>query len=149
MASKKIRKYTVDASVAVKWFADEEDSDKASSLKAQFVEGVLELSAPTLLSYEVANALRWHPLVKMGARDVTNALMVLDSYQFLNEPTIQAWSQAIQLSYSHHISIYDSIYVGFARTMDSQLVTADEKLIEMIPATERQRILILATMELS
>ena len=149
MASKKIRKYTVDASVAVKWFADEEDSDKALNFKAKFVEGALELNAPTLLSYEVANALRWHPVVRMHARGVTNALLALDSYQFLSEPSIQAWSKAIELSYSRQISIYDSIYLGFAMTMDSKLVTADEKLIEMIPTAERNRILTLTTLELN
>ena len=149
MASKKIRKYTVDASVAVKWFADEEDSDKALNFKAKFVEGALELNAPTLLSYEVANALRWHPVVRMHARGVTNALLALDSYQFLSEPPIQAWSKAIELSYSRQISIYDSIYLGFAMTMDSKLVTAEEKLIEMIPTAERNRILTLTTLELN
>lgn len=148
MASKKIRKYAVDASVAVKWFVDEEESDKARSLKARFVEGILQLSAPTLLSYEVANALRWHPIVKLGARGVTNALMVLDSYQFLVEPTVQAWNHAIELSYSREISVYDSIYLGFARTMDVQLITADEKLIGLIPGAERAQVLPLRAMEL-
>lgn len=149
MASKKIRKYTVDASVAVKWFVDEEDSDKARALKTQFTEGDLDLTAPTLLSYETANALQWHPFAEMDARGVTNALTVLDSYQFLVEPTIQAWIQALQLSYSRHISIYDSIYVGIAKATDSQLITADQKLIKSFPTAERRRILALATLELT
>lgn len=147
MASKKIRKYAVDSSVAVKWFVDEKGSDSARFLEAEFAEGNLELMAPTLLKYEVASALRWHPLAHLKPSEIAGALEVIDRYHFLFEPTPQAWNHAIELSNAAKISVYDAVYVAFAHAIDSHLVTTDEKLIKSLPLSERDIILHLGELE--
>jgi len=147
VARQTVRKYTVDASVAVKWYIDEEGSEKARSIKSRFVEGLLELNAPTLLQYEVANALRTHPVAKVDTRHVSNAVKALGSYGFLIHPTLEAWMHAIQLSFSHKISIYDCIYLGVSRMLGCPLVTADERLIRLLPESERDHVLDIAKTE--
>ena len=54
-----IQKVVVDASVAPKWYLEEEYSDKARLLRDSFVTGSLSVSVPTLFFYETLNALRY------------------------------------------------------------------------------------------
>ncbi|MEM2941687.1 MAG: type II toxin-antitoxin system VapC family toxin, partial [Thermoproteota archaeon] len=51
----------LDASVIVKWFSIEEDSDIAVEIRDKHVEGVLSIVSPDLALYEVVNALRYNP----------------------------------------------------------------------------------------
>jgi len=51
----------LDASVVLKWFVDEYDSDKAAQLKEEYYSGEREIIVPDLLLFEVANALRYNP----------------------------------------------------------------------------------------
>jgi predicted nucleic acid-binding protein len=143
-----IRKYVLDSSVAVKWFVDEKGSDKARALKDHFVNGSVELVAPDLLKYEVANALRWHPTVPMDQLRVSRAISAIAHYQFLIDPPKDAWIRAAELSYSSGVSLYDSIYLGLALALKSKLITADEKLIEAFPPPERENTLSLAKVAL-
>lgn len=59
-----VERIVVDASVAVKWFAAERDVDKALKLKDSYQAEDLKV-APTLISYEVMNALRFHPYYRL------------------------------------------------------------------------------------
>jgi len=52
--------YVLDASVLIKWFSNEEYTDRALKLRDDFLQGYTELVVPDLLLYEVSNALRWH-----------------------------------------------------------------------------------------
>ena len=54
-----VRRVVIDASVVLKWrLRDEEATDKADALLDDFLAGNMLLLAPTLLDYEIANALR-------------------------------------------------------------------------------------------
>src|SRR2546428_11617331 len=55
------RELVFDSSVAVKWFSEEEDTDKALLLKEKHVQGSARLRASDLLYYEVTNALHFKP----------------------------------------------------------------------------------------
>ena len=137
MERKKIRSYVVDASVAVKWFVDEDGSDKARLIRDQFVTGRLGLIAPDLLRYEVASALRYHPIAEIDAASLTTAMDAIENYQFLVKPSREAWGRAIQLCYVARISPYDAIYLGVSHTLKLPLLTADEKLIGKLAADEK------------
>lgn len=72
----------LDASVIVKRFSEEEGTGKALSLRENFtgkreIEGInIEtIVAPNLLLYEIANALRYHPIFE--EEDVIQALSSL------------------------------------------------------------------------
>lgn len=49
----------VDASVVVKWFVEEEYSRESKLLRDAYAAGLVDLSAPTILPYEVVNALKY------------------------------------------------------------------------------------------
>ncbi len=53
--------YVIDASVVIKWFSEEEYTDKAIEIRNEFFKGTCELAAPDLILYEVSNALRFNP----------------------------------------------------------------------------------------
>lgn len=49
----------IDASVAIKWFLPEKESEKALRIRDEHAEGAIDLAAPDLLYYEVANVLSY------------------------------------------------------------------------------------------
>jgi predicted nucleic acid-binding protein len=51
--------FVVDSSVVTRWFLVESDSDLAPSLRDDFATGRVSLAVPTLLFYELLNALRF------------------------------------------------------------------------------------------
>jgi predicted nucleic acid-binding protein len=137
---KTVRSYVVDASVAVKWFVDEDGSDEARLMRDTFLVGQLDLIAPDLLRYEVAIALRYHPVARTNRSSIAGAMQAIEDYQFLVNPSREAWSKAIQLCYESKISPYDAIYIGLANTLKLRLVTADERLIDSLGAEQKKRV---------
>ena len=50
----------LDASVILRWFIEEEQSDKARKIQDDYLVDKLDIAVPDLLLYEVANALRFN-----------------------------------------------------------------------------------------
>ena len=140
MERKTVRSYVVDASVAVKWFVDEDGSDKARRLRDNFLVGRVDLIAPDLLRYEVASAFRYHPVARTNASTVAGAIEAIENYQILINPTREAWSKAVQLCFESKISPYDAIYIGLSQALKLPLVTADERLINSLNAEQSKRV---------
>ncbi|MEM1980534.1 MAG: type II toxin-antitoxin system VapC family toxin, partial [Candidatus Caldarchaeum sp.] len=61
----------LDANVAVKWFNVEPLRKEALTIRSKYASGEIDLIAPDLLHYEVANALRYNP--RFGIEDVKTA----------------------------------------------------------------------------
>ena len=137
MARKEIRFFVVDASVVVKWFVEEEQSNKARLIRDQFVDGRLRLIAPDLLKYEVVSALRYHPVARIEPSYLMMARDAIESYQFLVKPSREAWNRAIRFCYEFKISPYDAIYLGLSQTLKHPLLTADMKLVSAITPDTR------------
>ena len=123
----------VDASVAVKWFIEEEGSHSARSLLLDDEE----LHVPRLLVSEVANAL-WRKARKgeIGTQDV-GVLMV----GVARLPVI--WSQdegfgaeAVRLALALDRPVYDCVYLALAHRLDTRLVTADQRFANALASTE-------------
>ena len=53
------REVVVDASVVVKWFIEEEFSREARLLRDAYADGLVDIVTPSLLPYEVLNALKY------------------------------------------------------------------------------------------
>jgi len=51
----------LDASVVLKWFVSEKDSDKAEMLRSEYYLGQRDIVVPDLIIYEISNALNYHP----------------------------------------------------------------------------------------
>jgi len=116
----------LDASVAVKWFNVEPLREKALIIRDKYVNGEIELIAPDLLYYEVANALRYNP--RFGIEEVKSALKALEdlsiiTYDFEGELR----EKAVELAYRFGITIYDAAYVALAVIRDASLYTANKE----------------------
>lgn len=121
----------IDASVAVKWYVEEEGRSKALQLRNDFFEGKLELVSPALVLYEVFNALRYHPGLSAG--DISLYVdSLLDMQLDLRMPTVDTNNLAAKLALKEGISGYDAQYLALARKMQTSLITADTKLTDRL-----------------
>lgn len=118
--------FVVDASVAVKWILPESGSSAAASLR----ELNDDLSAPSLITVEVGNAL-WKA-VRRGSvtrsealEGFEAALISLQSLIPIEELRVRALTLAIELRHP----IYDCFYLALAQRENALLVTADEAMI--------------------
>ncbi len=149
MERAQVRRYVTDASVAVKWFVEEQETQSALKLKQLFENGEVDLEAPSLLAYEVASALRFHPKVSLTLKQFRAAREALDQMQIAREPNEREWSMAFRLSLENTLSISDAIYIAFALRGSSKMVTADASLIAKLKSPEaKQSVMTLADLDL-
>lgn len=119
----------IDASVALKWFIPEWDSEHALRLRGR------ELCAPDLLLAEAGNALwkavRRRLLAQAEAKAAFAALHASGIRWFATgDLSSEALAHAVNLDHA----IYDCIYLALARRLDTVMVTSDERLIRKLDA---------------
>jgi predicted nucleic acid-binding protein len=123
-------KKVVDASVIVKWFAKEEDSEKAIQLLNKHISSEIILLVPERGLIETLNALRYkssdnlNNLIEAN-KDLWRIQLVVER---VNEFLLQ---KATQLSIKHKTTIYDAIYSALAQIHGVSLITADTKLSKL------------------
>lgn len=123
----------VDASVAIKWFVAEADSEVADRL----LQEEIELHAPLLLMSEFANGL-WKDCQKKlidGAQAEAALKNIRRSIDHWHE-TESLLGQALKLSIRLDHPVYDSVYIALAERNALRCVTADLRLLRKIKATE-------------
>lgn len=125
-------KVVVDASVMAKWFLDEEFSDDARLLRDRFVTGKSTIAVPSLLFYEVLNAMKYSGVYKAG--QLALAARSLSKYGFeVWEPKGKLYEQTGKVSLEHEISVYDASYIALAMSLQATLYTADTDLTQKFP----------------
>jgi len=129
-----LKKYVVDASVAVKWLIPEEHSECAMKLLDDWFEEGLELNAPELLRLEVTNA-----LTKYVERRVIDAEKAQEGFEIFREIMLsyveEDWpliEDALKASMSTGLSIYDAVYFALAKRLEATLITADRRLVDKV-----------------
>lgn len=129
----------IDASVVVKWFIEENDSDKARLLRDKFIDGKIELIVPSLLYFEVLNALKYSQLFDLS--ELNDAGESLENYGF-KVITIKKKirKHMIKFAVDHEISIYDASYLGLSIGLGKIFCTADEKIIKKLPSTLKKNV---------
>ena len=122
----------VDASVALKWFVDEEGSPEAGSL----LTGGIILIAPDLIMPEICNG-TWK-LVRRGMMDQiqqTAAVTRLPSMLDELAPTGPLAPRAAAISMLLDHPAYDCFYLALAEQRGATMVTADRRLIQRVSGT--------------
>jgi predicted nucleic acid-binding protein len=121
----------LDASVIIKWFVIEEDSDKAIFLRNEFIQGKSQIAVPDLVLYEITNALSYNKNISI---DKINMALeaIFDIELNIVTPTLSELKTAIFISKEFEVSIYDSTYLALASILDFQFITADEKFYKKI-----------------
>ena len=119
----------VDASLAVKWLIDEDDSDKAHAALQSWVAQDMARIAPHLMPFEVANAL--HRRVLRGELTVGDSIRMmarlLESRLELHQPPglhVRVLQLASQLKQN---AAYDAHYLALAESFGCELWTDDER----------------------
>jgi len=124
-------KYVVDASIIVKWFSRfERDVESSERLLNSHIEGASMLVSSSLVLYEVCNALRFNP--NFGEKDVSRAVTNLLKLELELVDFSEVFESAIELAFSHDITIYDAAYIAVSRKLHIPLLTADYKLLAKI-----------------
>jgi predicted nucleic acid-binding protein len=123
----------VDASVAAKWLlpgVGEDLRDEANHLLERYVGRDLQLLAPDLMGAEIGNVL-WKA-ARRNRISATNAEISLRRFIELSIPVVPSADllvRSLQVSMICDRSFYDSLYVALALTTRTELVTADERLV--------------------
>lgn len=121
----------VDASVMVKWYVRENESDDARDLLA--TDDLL--IAPAHAAAEMGHVLIRH--VRVGALphdEMANALAGL-ARTVSSVPLTALYAEAISVSVGTGASFYDALYVSAAAGWNTRLVTADMRLVRMMTDT--------------
>ena len=121
----------LDASVIVKWFSEEEHTDKALKIRERIRIGKEKVIVPDLLLYELANALKYNP--NFDASDVSDALTsIFDMDINIVTPIPETINSAIKLGFQYNITVYDAFYIALARETELIYITADKRLCERV-----------------
>ncbi|MCX8183754.1 MAG: type II toxin-antitoxin system VapC family toxin [Crenarchaeota archaeon] len=122
-------KVVSDASVVVKWFIQEKESEKALKLRDMHVSGQLEIAAPQLLFFEVLNALKSSNL--FSEEELKTAANSLLNYRVELHPLNKKLAEkTVEIAFKTGLTIYDAAYVALAVELDTVLYTADGKIVE-------------------
>lgn len=122
-------KVVSDASVVVKWFIQEKESEKALKLRDMHVSGQLDIAAPELLFFEVLNALKSSRL--FSEEELKTAANSLLNYRVELHPlNKQLAEKTVEIAVKTNLTIYDAAYVALAVELETVLYTADEKIVE-------------------
>lgn len=132
-------RHVVDASVAIKWFVEEEHAEAARVLLGD----EYELLAPELLLLEFGNILR--KKVQRDELETPEARLIRDG---LEKQPIDLFSSslllepALEIAFETGRTVYDSCYLALAILSDAELVTADERLFNALKDGPHRRHLV-------
>ena len=119
-------KKIIDASVAVKWFVEEQGSDKAMILRDEHISGKITLVAPELIFLEVLNALRYKKIDAETLTKINTALW--DTQMHIEKLNQNLLEKSAETALKYNLSLYDAIYLVLANSFGTLLVTADTAL---------------------
>lgn len=126
------RRVVLDASVAVKWFHEEEFADEALKIRDASDRGRLELIVPSIFPYEVINALRRPPNL-FDREQLKSAGESLELRALLGENVHKGdLNGTMELSLKYSINPYDASYLLLANRFKTVVITADKKLSKSI-----------------
>jgi predicted nucleic acid-binding protein len=124
----------IDASVAVKWFSEEEGTPDALKLRDDHIDGAKTLSAPDLLLFELANAFRYKPDFD-DAKTCKAIADIIDLQIDLITPGRELIDKAVGDAYLYGTSVYDSCYLALGELMGIVVYTSDRKFYEKAKAS--------------
>jgi predicted nucleic acid-binding protein len=126
----------VDACVAAKWVlpaAGETLLDQAHRLIERHLKRDLQLLAPALIEAEIGNvlwkAVRGHRISQSEAENSMRRFIELGIKAI---PTHDLLDRALQIAVDCDRSFYDSLYVALALATNTDLITADERLVNAL-----------------
>ena len=126
-------KLVVDASVAVKWFVEENLRQEARLL----VKQGHELVSPDFILIETAN-IAWKKALRgeIGKDQARTIVAAVSQYVPTLYPSSELMDRALELAFALNHPVYDCLYLSCADIADGVLITADEKLCKAVQGTD-------------
>lgn len=124
----------VDASVGIKLLLPEEYSEDVQHLFEQsLVDQDASLLVPDLFFIECANIL-WKKVRRCEYSQNTALESVADlkALELTAMPTVELMERALEIACSHGVTAYDACYVALAERHNIPLLTADNRLAEVL-----------------
>jgi predicted nucleic acid-binding protein len=119
----------LDASVAAKWFSNEDLTDRAVSVRDAFLDGRIGLCAPQHILYEVGNSV-W----KNKSLGLDDSIKAVESLLAMEIELImldsEAAGQSMRLARDIGVTYYDAVYAQISAMRKIPLLTADRRLFE-------------------
>ena len=118
----------LDTSAILKWVLNEEDSEKARRILDTYLNGSLELIAPSLVFPEAGSVLaRMVRRGKLSAREARACFQMMLEYSPAIQDSSDLYQLSLDLALEYRQSHYDCLFLALARARKCKLVTADEK----------------------
>jgi len=122
----------VDASVVVHWLIPGIFSESSSAL----LESEHRFLAPDLLIAEVGNAVwKLHRQKLLSREEAETAINSLAVSPIVLQPSVKLISSAFLIAAEFDRSVYDSLYLALALSIDGPFITADRKLLNAVART--------------
>jgi len=129
-------KVVLDSSIIVKWFLKELYSEEAIKVRNDYVQRKISIAVPSLLIYEVLNALRYSGVY--SEEELKEICLALNKYGFeIYDIEGDLKSKVVEIAYRHNITVYEASYVALAMKLKTVLYTADDELLEKFPKITR------------
>ncbi len=120
-----------DASVLLCAFFPDESQAQAQALLRDHAAGRARLKAPTLVVYEVTNAV-WQA-ERRGRISSVQADKILQAASGLEIELLPLeWGESLPLARQFNRSAYDAAYLSLADRLNEHLITADERLYNAV-----------------
>jgi len=124
----------LDASVAVKWFVEEEDSKKAQEILSQVLTHPEDFAVPELFLFEIANVLY---ILSKGDTDLYKDLFdTLCSLPIARYPITAEFHSEIIIFQKLGLTAYDASYAALALLCKGTWLTADKKAVSLLLSKE-------------
>jgi predicted nucleic acid-binding protein len=128
--------YVIDASVAAKWFTQEEYTTDATRL----LTGQHELHAPDFFMLEMDSIIcKWVRRGIITEADGSAARSTLAQLPIEKHPFVPLRDAAYSLANRTGRSVYDCLYVALASLLNTAMVTADRRLYNALAAGPFER----------
>lgn len=119
-----------DASVIIKWFIEEEGSDRADKYLQAYKNRQFSILVPTLLFYELGNILLAKKATAKQAGQIMQYLHALNLTKV--DIGYESFRKVFQNADDLQITYYDASYLTLMQKESCEFVTADRKLYEKV-----------------
>lgn len=123
----------IDASVLLSALFPDEAQKQAQAVIRDHVLGQIILTAPTLLTYELTNAV-WQGVrrQRISHEQAKEILLTVDHLAIAQESV--AWKPVLSFAAQFNRSAYDAAYLALAHTQNQPLITGDLRLYNAVHA---------------
>ncbi len=120
----------LDASVAIKWFKDEDENyvDLALCIQKKKLTGEVEIIVPDLFFLEVLNAFLTKPALTLeDMKNIKESLLKMNMK--IVYPESKLLGKTIHIASKNNLTFYDALYIATAEANDAILYTEDKKIL--------------------